>query len=120
MVCDAGSVKVLVGVLPMSNLLFVRRSAKVADVMIGNPLSVRATMPLDELVDFFDSHHFLGVPVVDDQGVLLGVIHREAVDYAANRATENDYLKSQGIVFEGHCGSSKTVRPKLGVRTLLH
>ncbi|MEM6366211.1 MAG: magnesium transporter, partial [Planctomycetota bacterium] len=37
-------------------------------------------------------------PVVDGDGVLLGVVHRGAVDYEATRAAEGDYLKSQGIV----------------------
>lgn len=88
----------LVGVLPMQNLLFVRRTAKLSDLMIVNPLSVRDTAPLDELVELFDSHSFVGVPVVDESFVLKGVLHREAVQYEETRHAENDYLKSQGIV----------------------
>lgn len=88
----------LVGVLPMRNLLFARRKDPVADIMIADPLSVRDTTPLDELIDFFDTHHFLGVPVVDAEGRLLGVVHRNAVDYEATRAAESDFLKSQGII----------------------
>ncbi len=88
----------LVGVLPMSNLLFVKRSSKVGETMIRQPLSVTDTMPLRDLIEFFDTHDFLGVPVIDSGGILKGVVHREAVDYAAARATESDYLKSQGIV----------------------
>jgi len=90
--------KRLVGVLPMRNLLFARRKDPVADIMIADPLSVRDTTPLDELIDFFDTHHFLGVPVVDAEGRLLGVVHRNAVDYEATRAAESDFLKSQGII----------------------
>ncbi|MFG0289457.1 MAG: magnesium transporter [Rhodopirellula sp. JB044] len=88
----------LVGVLPMRNLLFARRSDPVADIMIADPLSLRDDTPLDDLIDFFESHHFLGVPVVDAEGKLLGVVHRNAVDYEATRAAENDFLKSQGII----------------------
>ncbi|MEM6366272.1 MAG: CBS domain-containing protein, partial [Planctomycetota bacterium] len=55
----------LVGVLPMRNLLFARRQDAVAEIMIRDPLSVPALASLDELLDFFDAHHFLGVPVVD-------------------------------------------------------
>ena len=90
----------LVGVLPMHNLLLVRRDAIVRDVMIADPLSVRDDAPLAELVDLFDSHAFLGVPVVDAAGRLVGVVHRESVDHESERAAENDYLKSQGIVGE--------------------
>jgi len=88
----------LVGVLPMQNLLFVRRGSKLKDLMITNPLSLRDTTPLDDLIDFFEGHAFLGVPIVDEAGVLKGVLHREAVYYEGTRAAESDYLKSQGIV----------------------
>ncbi|KAA5539726.1 magnesium transporter [Roseiconus nitratireducens] len=88
----------LVGVLPMQQLLFVKRSTPIVDVMIGNPLSVPVTMDLFELMDVFDRHRFLGVPVVDAEGLLRGVVHREAVEHAVTLASESDYLKSQGIV----------------------
>lgn len=95
-VCDRNGA--LIGVLPMSQLLFEKRSRPISAIMIRQPLSVLDTTPLDQLIEFFDSHEFLGVPVVDQAGVLKGVVHREAVDYATVRATESDYLKSQGIV----------------------
>ena len=95
-VCDREAA--LIGVLPMSQLLFVKRSQPIAAMMIRNPLSVLDATPLEELIEFFETHNFLGVPVVDKDGVLRGVVHREAVDYATVRATESDYLKSQGIV----------------------
>lgn len=95
-VCD--DVGTLVGVLPMQNLLFVKRSSKLADLMILEPLSVRDITPLDDLIEFFESHQFVGVPVVDEDGILKGVLHREAVSYGETRAAESDYLKSQGIV----------------------
>ncbi len=88
----------LVGVVPMRNLLFARRREPVADIMIANPLSLLDTTSLDELIEFFDTHHFLGVPIVDAEGGLLGVVHRNAVDYEATRAAESDFLKSQGII----------------------
>tara|TARA_R110002096_G_scaffold259030_1_gene452589 strand:+ start:56539 stop:57945 length:1407 start_codon:yes stop_codon:yes gene_type:complete len=88
----------LVGVLPMQNLLFLKRAGLVADSMIANPKSVRDTATLDELVEIFDTHSFLGIPVVDTEGKLCGVVHRETVDEAENQVAENDYLKSQGIV----------------------
>ena len=89
---------VLVGVLPMRNLLFAKRSARIDDIMIRNPLFVADTMPLDDLIEFFDTHNYLGVPVVDSNGVLRGIVNREAVDHAAVLSGESDYLKSQGII----------------------
>lgn len=88
----------LVGVVPMRNLLFARRKEPVANIMIADPLSLLDSTPLDDLIEFFDTHHFLGVPIVDADGRLLGVVHRNAVDYEATRAAESDFLKSQGII----------------------
>jgi magnesium transporter len=95
-VCDqAGR---LIGVLPMRDLLFHSRSTFIADLIVANPISVLDTTPLDDLIEFFHEHNFLGVPVVDKRGVLKGIVQREAVDYETARAAETDYLKSQGIV----------------------
>ncbi len=88
----------LTGVLRMRDLLLARGGTKIASLMIAHPLSVRSDTPLDALIDFFDSHSFLGVPVVDPQDVLLGVVQRSAVDEAASERQDSDYLKSQGIV----------------------
>lgn len=95
-VCDPSGR--LIGVLPMSQLLFVKRAQSVQEIMIRDPLSVSDQLPLDDLVEFFEKHPFLGVPVVDSSGILKGIVHREAVDYASVRASESDYLKSQGII----------------------
>lgn len=88
----------LVGVLPMQQLLFVKRARELSDLMIANPLSVGDQTPLADLAEFFDAHHFVGVPVVNDAGILKGVLHREAVQYGEARHAESDYLKSQGII----------------------
>lgn len=90
----------LVGVLRMRDLLLASRSQPVTEIMIENPLSVADSTPLDDLIDFFDVHHFVGVPVVDARGRLLGVLRRSAVDEARADRNESDFLKSQGIIGE--------------------
>lgn len=88
----------LVGVLRMQNLLFVKRSSRVDEVMVADPVSVLDSTPLNELSEFFETHSYLGVPVTNESGKLLGVVQREAVSYESTRAAESDFLKSQGIV----------------------
>ncbi len=88
----------LTGVLRMRDLLLARGQTKIANLMITHPLSVPDHAPLEELIEFFDSHGFLGVPIVDPQGALVGVVQRSAVDEAAADKQDLDYLKSQGIV----------------------
>jgi len=88
----------LKGVLRMRDLLLSSRSVSVAQYMITNPLSVRDKTTLDELFEVFDRNHFFGVPVVNDEGILVGVVHRVAVEEARADRHDSDYLKRQGIV----------------------
>lgn len=86
------------GVLRMHDLLMAKRSTPIQDIMIKNPVFVQDTMHLDDLQEFFDQHHYLGVPVVDDRERLIGVVRQQAVHEAVSEKHDDDYLKSQGIV----------------------
>jgi magnesium transporter len=88
----------LIGVLRLRSLLLASPAQPISNIMIESPLSVPVDEPLDRLADFFERHQFLGVPVVDGKGVLLGVVKRHDVEAAMADRADNDYLKSQGIV----------------------
>ena len=49
-----------------------RRS--VADLMTPDPVTVRADDPLSEAVRLLDEHRISGLPVIDNAGVLVGVV----------------------------------------------
>lgn len=95
-VIDAGGV--LVGVLRLRDLLLARPQMKVGSLMIADPVAVRDTTPLEGLEDLFDRHPFLGVPVVDRGGRLVGLVRRVEVEAALAERADSDYRKSQGIV----------------------
>ena len=61
-------------------------------------MTVNASASLDELQDLFNDHAFLGFPVVDDGGVLVGVVSRTDVDAAILERSESDNMRLQGIV----------------------
>ncbi|SPH24920.1 Magnesium transporter MgtE [Defluviimonas aquaemixtae] len=86
-----------VGVVSLRGLLTARRGALLSSIMVP-PLTVRTDTPLLELQDIFDEHPFLGLPVVDAQGLLVGALSRSAVDAAALEQAEGVNLKLQGIV----------------------
>jgi len=88
----------LVGVLRLRDLLFARQDQAVHTLMIPKPLTMEGNAPLDEMRAFFDSHTLYGVPVVDDDSRLLGVLHREAVEEALAERSDATFLKIQGIV----------------------
>ena len=88
----------LIGVLPLQDLMFVNRKRPINEIMISEPVSIADTTPLNNAAELFDRHAFLGIPVVDSEGRMIGVLNRDAVRYEELRAAKDDYLKSQGIV----------------------
>ena len=87
----------VVGVVSLRSLLTSSRGARLAQIMVG-PMTVRVDVLLDELRDIFDKHPFLGMPVVEADGSLVGVVSRAAVDEAVLKRAESDSLKMQGLV----------------------
>ena len=88
----------LLGVLRLRDLLLGDRSRAIRDIMIPNPLSVSDHLQLDQLHGFFQQHHFLGVPVISDDGLLVGVVQRADVDQAWIERQDRSMLRRQGIV----------------------
>lgn len=85
-----------VGVVSLRGLLTAKRRALLSEIMV-KPISVQADTPLDDLRDIFDKYPFLGVPVVEDDGRLVGVVSRSAVDEAALERAETESLRLQGV-----------------------
>ncbi len=88
----------LIGVLPLRELLLSPGNRPLHRVMIADPISVDVHMDLDDLFEVFESRPFLGLPVVGEGGLLLGILHRTDVETAWGERAEGDLLKAQGIV----------------------
>ena len=88
----------LVGVLRVRDLLLAARRAPLRTLMIEHPLSVPDEMDLDELRSLFADRPFIGLPVVDTEERLLGVIRRSAVMQAITDEAAETYRAAQGIV----------------------
>ena len=88
----------LVGVLTLRNLVLSLRSKPVEGLMIREPLTVIDTMPLDELADLFARKKYFGLPVVDGDGRLLGVVPRDAVAHETAEEQAEMFLQASGIV----------------------
>jgi magnesium transporter len=88
----------LVGVLPLRDLVLSPAARSVRDVMIKNPLRVRAQASLEELEQFFDRYSFLGTPVVDENDRLIGIVERSAVEQAQEARSHRTFLRFSGIV----------------------
>lgn len=88
----------LEGVLRLRDILFSRRDATIAGVMIDTPDSFNVRASLDEIQRYFERRPLLGIPVVDDAGVLVGVVRRAAAEEAARHRATRQFLKFSGIV----------------------
>jgi magnesium transporter len=95
-VCDAEDR--LSGVLRLRDLLLAKRKQPIGELMIRQPLSLRDDTPLTDLGSFFGKHHYLGVPIVNGKGQLVGVVRKTAVAEALGERNDSDFLKAQGII----------------------
>ena len=87
----------LSGVVSLRRLLTSKKSVQLLDVM-SRASSVLADTPLADLEDLFDDNNYLGIPVVNANKKLLGVVSRTAVAEASLDRAETDALKTQGII----------------------
>ena len=88
----------LVGVLRIRDLVLAPPYRTIAETMLKSLVSVRDNTPLNELADLFEYHGYLGMPVIDDRGRLVGVVRRHDLEEALQKRSGQDFLKSQGIV----------------------
>ena len=89
----------LVGVLRLRDLLMAPRQQLINKVMVKDPLSVNVHTSLRDLRDFFRQYTFLGAPVVDDSGHLVGDLRSSSVREAANKHNNQLFLKFAGNIF---------------------
>lgn len=88
----------LTGVIRLRDLVLSEVGTPLAEIMIPDPLSLATDTPLVDLEHFFDRHHFIGVPIVDSDGALVGVVDRGDVEEAHGENVEQTYLHASGIV----------------------
>ena len=88
----------LKGVLPLRDLVMTPRRKPVAEVMIARPESVFVGDSFEALKKIFDERSFLGLPVIDESGLLVGIVTRHAFDEAISEHQTEDYLLASGIV----------------------
>jgi magnesium transporter len=88
----------LSGILRMRDLLLGASNRRISDLMIRDIVSVRAEDPLEKLYPVFQEQKYLGLPVLDGQGYLVGVIIRDSVFEAREKRDQHTFLKMSGIL----------------------
>lgn len=94
----------LIGVVPTRRLLLAEPQTPITEIMGSHLISLRGDQTLQEAMEFLESHHLLALPVVNDQGQLLGVIDvglylEEKVDVATAHR-RSDIFQMIGMYIE--------------------
>jgi magnesium transporter len=87
----------LKGVLRLRDLLLSSYNTPVTKIMIPNPVSVHHSITQEKLAREFTEKKYLGMPVVNNAGHLLGIVLRKSVRAASAEALAEDFLKVSGL-----------------------
>ncbi len=88
----------LAGVVPIHDLLYAPRDSRLKTLMIKYPLHVPVQAAIGTLRDFFHEHKLFGVPVVDPEGRMVGVVLPEAIEEASAERANRHFLGVSGII----------------------
>lgn len=90
-VADAG--QRLVGIVSLRDLVFRRAERRIGDIMNREVKFLRASDDQEAVARQFEHYHYLGLPVLDAEGRLVGVVKAsDALQIARQEATEDMQL----------------------------
>jgi len=85
--------RMLVGTVPLVNLILSKPDATMAQIMDLDPMTVPVDMDQEQVANLFKRYDSMVMPVVDEQGVLLGRITvDDVVDIMEEEATEDMFM----------------------------
>ena len=86
----------LLGVLSLHNLVLTRPHAPVSEVMVADPIRVRADADQETAANLLVDKNLLALPVVDDRDHLLGIITQDDVADVLEEETTEDFERIGG------------------------
>jgi magnesium transporter len=85
--------KRLTGVLGLRELVVAKANSRINQIMDKEVIRVDANLDQEEVANVMTRHELSAIPVVDQQGIMLGVItHDDILDVISEEATEDIYL----------------------------
>ena len=105
----------LVGVLSFRDLVFNRPGVGLSEVMVPDPISIRPETDREEVAEIIQRYHLFGLPVVDADGRLLGMVTTEAVLEAVQEEASEDFAVAVGAGAEEtvHTPVRRSIRSRL-------
>ncbi len=90
---DAGHLR---GVVSFRDLVFARPGANLDEVMVPDPSSVHVLADRQEVAELSQRYQLFGVPVIDQDGHLLGMVTTDAVIEAVQDEATEDFAAAVG------------------------
>jgi len=84
------------GVVSFRDLVFARPGVNLDEVMVHDPSAVNAGADREEVSELSQRYHLFGVPVIDDHGILLGMVTTDAVIEAVQDEATEDFAAAVG------------------------
>src|SRR3712207_9530346 len=91
----------LLGVLSLHNLVLTRPQTPVSNVMVADPIRVRADADQETAANLLVDKNLLALPVVDEQDHLLGIITQDDVADVLEEETTEDFERIGGLQAAG-------------------
>ena len=89
--------KRLKGILKLRDMLLAKDTVKVGSIMNTDAIKVQTDATLIALREIFEGYDIIGIPVVDREGRLVGVVRRAAVEEAYGEEATEDFLMMSGL-----------------------
>jgi len=90
----------LVGIVSLKNLILARSNTKISEVMNRDVVSVDTAMDQEEVANLAKRYDLVAIPVVDDQGCLVGRITFDDVADVMEEEASEDIQRMAGIADE--------------------
>lgn len=105
----------LQGVVSLRDLVFRKPERRISEIMNANVTFIRVDADQEEIARQFQHYHYLGLPVLDEQHRLVGIVRaNDIIGIAQNEATEDMQL------MVGLSGEERALTPwKKSIRTRL-
>ncbi len=105
----------LLGVVPIRSLVIAPRNRTLADMMIADPVHGNVTMDQEDAARMVSKYELLALPIVDQDGRLVGIITVDDVIDIIHEETTEDMYKMAGLEGEDRIFS----RPSLSIKKRL-
>jgi len=94
------------GVVSFRDLVFKRPGAGLDEVMVADPVAVLAQADRAEINELIQQYHLFGIPVVEADGRLLGMVTTEAIIESVQEEASEDFVAAMGAGVEESVRSS--------------